>query len=81
MVALLGPVVASLFLVLGKLLATLDNVVGVVVPFGPFTEVITSLAGTSVPVPSAFSKNLSSSFPVSGFLTILGYTFVPSFFV
>ena len=37
-----------------KLPATLDNVVGLFVPFGPFIDVITSLFGTSVPVPSGF---------------------------
>ena len=53
----------SLFLVSGRLDFTLDNVAGVVVPFGPFTEVMTSVLGISLPVPSGFSKNLTVLVP------------------
>ena len=62
----------------GMLFFTFFNVVGLVVPSGPLIDVTTSSFETSAPDPSGFSKNLSSSFPVSGLVTILGYTFVPS---
>ena len=65
----------------GMLFFTFFNVVGLVVPSGPLIDVTTSPFGTSAPDPSGCSKNLSSSFPVSGFVTILGYTLVPSAFV
>ena len=70
----------SLFLVSGRLDFTLDNVAGVVVPFGPFTEVMTSVLGISLPVPSGFSKNLTVLVP-SPLSTSRGYTLVPSAFV
>ena len=65
--------VLSLSFTCGKFPFTFDNVVGVVVPSGPFTDVFTSSFGTSAPVPSGFSKNL-----VVPSFCFIGYTFVPS---
>ena len=65
----------------GMLFFTFFNVVGLVVPSGPLIDVTTSPFGTSAPDPSGFSKNLTSSLPVFGSLTALGYTLVPSAFV
>ena len=65
----------------GMLFFTFFNVVGLVVPSGPLIDVTTSPFGTSAPDPSGFSKNLTSSLPVFGSVTVLGYTLVPSAFV
>ena len=61
------------FLAPSKFPAIFFNIVGFLVPSGPFTDVITSVFGTSAPVPSGFSKNL-----VVPSACFIGYTGVPS---
>ena len=65
----------------GMLFFTFFNVVGALSPFvplGPFTDVTTSVPGTSTPLPSAFVLKIGC--PWSSFLFV-GYTCVPSAFV
>ena len=67
------------FLAPTKLPATFVNAAGVVVPSGPFTEVITSVPGTTASFgPSPFGVVWYVTEPFSAFT---GYTFVPSAFV
>ena len=49
-----GLAASAVLRVSGRFDLTFDKVVGDVVPFAPLTETITSPAGTSPPVPSAF---------------------------
>ena len=75
--SVVGAVVS--FLAPTRLPATFVKVAGVVVPSGPFTEVITSVPGTTASFgPSPFGVVWYVTEPSSAFT---GYTFVPSAFV
>ena len=65
----------------GMLFFTFFSVVGAFSPFvplGPFTDVTTSVPGTSSPLPSGFVLKIGC--PWASFL-LVGYTCVPSAFV